>query len=124
MCINIRINISRYALVMASTLIRYCNTVLLAWAVMALATNPVWHAAGHFFSDRHDETVEHVSDHHWTEQDICPFCDAVSQYTETAKTEAPGRQRFLLGQLDRLEPYFTHRRFPLHARLRAPPRVA
>ena len=65
---------------------RYRFAVLLLVAATALVANPVLHAFSH---DHHDyvDCSEHVeeqgADTQWTVQELCPYCDAVSQYVET-----------------------------------------
>lgn len=123
-CINIRINISRYALVMASTLIRYCNTVLLAWAVMALVLNPVLHAFSHDHFDHPEDVTESVSGIQWTGQGLCPYCDAVSQFVEPPTTETTNDPVVFQWSIESFVILYPDLRLLLSTRLRAPPLVA
>ena len=101
--------------------IRYRSAVLLIGAAMAMVTNPVWHAAVHLVSDHPVETTGQLTDIRWMEQDLCPYCDGVSQYFE-----GPAETSSILKwvQLDEIIPSegiydtFAHR---YAFRLRAPP---
>ena len=62
---------------MTSKVIRYRYAMLLLWASMALVSNPLWHAISHDHSDHGDEAVVDIF---WVGEDLCPHCDAVSQF--------------------------------------------
>ena len=104
--------------------IQYRYALLLIWAVFALVTNPVWHAAGHFFSDHSSDATEHVSDVQWSEQDLCPYCDGVSQFTETLPAVSPITSLVRLGDITPVEFSYADHRTRLTTRLRAPPYLA
>ncbi len=109
---------------MTPTSIRHRYVILLAWAALALVTNPVWHAVGHTFSDHHSEATGHLCDVQWTEQDLCPYCDAVSHFAEMPDTEV---RTGLLVHLWTIESHIflpTDRRHLFSTRLRAPPVLA
>ena len=102
--------------------IRYRYAMLLAWA--ALATNPVWHVASHLLSEHLSDEIAHVSDTQWTEQDLCPSCDATAPLAEAAITANPiadvvwqGDVVLIASTYAELQPHF-------YTRLRAPPVLA
>ena len=49
---------------------------------MALVTNPVWHAAGHLFSEHTSDHTDHAFDTQWVQEDVCLYCDGVSQVAD------------------------------------------
>jgi len=101
--------------------IRYRYVVLLFWATFALATNPVWHAISHCDLDCHEEDTEAVSFIEWGEHDLCPYCEAVSQFADTAPKKASFVLVDLHEEVERVLILYTDLRYHLSIRLRAPP---
>jgi len=101
--------------------IRYRNAILLLWVAMALVTNPVWHAACHLSSDHHSEHPEHTAHHQWVAEDVCPYCDAVSQCAEVPEVTTLDVQWMRVGDIMPLEVDYADLRLLLSTRLRAPP---
>ena len=104
----------------------YCNryrcALLLAWAAIALVINPVWHVAGHCFSDHHhDEAVEHTGDIQWTKDDLCPYCDAVTQFVGVPVTVESKVALIRLEDFFLVYALYSDHRFRISTRLRAPP---
>ena len=60
---------------------------------IAMVAHPVCHAISHGHSDSHDETGG-IFFTDWGEQDLCPYCDAISPFAEPLPTrisfEFPG----------------------------------
>ena len=102
-------------------LIRYRFAVLLLGAAMALVANPVLHAFSHEHSDHLEDVRELVSDIEWSEQDVCPYCDAVSQFVEPPVTEASPAPLVELWDSESLATFYPDLRLRLYTRLRAPP---
>ena len=109
---------------MISHTIRYRYAILLLWAVLALVTNPVWHAIGHNHSDAPTDAAEHVSDTHWAEEDICPFCDAVTHHVAPANAVIAIAPAVFCGELNTFSDRYVDLRLRLSTRLRAPPYLA
>ena len=58
---------------------RYRSAVLLLWTAFVLVLNPVWHAIDHCLSDSHFHIHENVIVSQWAEEELGPYCDAVSR---------------------------------------------
>lgn len=106
---------------MPSHSFRYRFAPLLIWAVVAMITNPVWHAVGHCISDHHSDAPEHVFDVQWGELEICPYCDAVSQYADALDTTVHIGRVVHLWNVIPLKIRYTDHRLLITTRLRAPP---
>lgn len=107
-----------------ANLIRYRSAVLLIGAALALVTNPVWHAVGHLVSDHASEHMEHVLDVRWAEDDLCPYCDAVSQVSDTPTTAIHHAQLIPVEDIVPVEGHYADLSLLQSARLRAPPILA
>ncbi|MEM8487094.1 MAG: hypothetical protein AAF564_16190 [Bacteroidota bacterium] len=109
---------------MTSIPVRYRYAALLLWAACALVLNPVFDAFSHSHDDCHNEGSDVVALVEGTAEDLCPYCDAVSPFADTA-TPPPF---FLLEDLDEQTAVVIARiadcRLFLSARLRAPPAMA
>gem|GEM_PF-1500388 len=107
--------------------IRYRFAVLLLGAAIALLLNPVLHAFSHNHHD-HFGSSEHVEDHisdiQWTLPDLCPYCDAVSQFVEPPATEASIVPVVLQWDNQPFIVLYPDLRLRLSTRLRAPPFIA
>ena len=104
--------------------IRYRNAILLLWVAMVLVTNPVWHAACHLSSEHHSEHAEHTADLQWVAEDVCPYCDAVSQCVGVSEVTTLDVQWIRVGDIMPLEGDYADLRLLLSFRLRAPPILA
>ena len=109
---------------MNSKPIRYCFAILLIGAAMAVVVNPVLHAFSHNHFDDPEDVKECVDDIQWTEQDLCPYCDAVSQYVEPPITEALYESVILQRDSEPVVFLYPDLRLRLSTRLRAPPYLA
>lgn len=109
---------------MTSNPIRYRFAVLLIWAAMALVTNPVWHALSHNHVDDPQHVSECDSDTQWAVQDLCPYCDAVTQFVELPMTGVSIVPVVLQRDLDAFAIQYPDLRLRLSTRLRAPPYLA
>ena len=106
---------------MISTPIRYRYAVLLLWAALALVTNPVLHAFSHDHVDEFGNGHAHIADLHWAEQDLCPYCDAVSQVVVPPATDVSIVPVRLPGRIEPTAPLYPDLRLRVSTRLRAPP---
>ena len=106
---------------MTSSRIRYRFALLLIGAAMALVVNPVLHAFSHDHVDHPEDSTESVADLQWTEQDLCPYCEAVSQYMEPPVTKVSNMPVVLQRDNDAIVILYADRRLRLSKRLRAPP---
>ena len=109
---------------MSTNPIRYRFAVLLLGAAMALVANPVLHAFSHDHVHSSEDVLERVADIQWNEQDICPYCDAVSQFVEPPITEASIVPVVLQRDSDSFVVLYPDLRLRLSTRLRAPPFIA
>ena len=109
---------------MNSTWIRYCYGVLLLGAATAMVTNPVWHAFSHRHFDNHSDVAEGIPDAQWSEQNLCPYCDAVTHFVEVAPTSYPLAQLVWLWDITRPEATYPDLRLHLSPCMRAPPFIA
>jgi len=107
-----------------SNLIRYRHALLLLLTTVVLVTNPVWHAAAHLISDHSSEHTEHVLDEQLAEEDLCPFCDAVSQVAAAPAIERLYVQLVPVGDIVPVKGHHADLRLLLSTRLRAPPILA
>ncbi len=105
---------------MASNWIQYRRTLLLLWAALAMATNPVWHAIGHHI-DCHDDERESVFLSEWTAQDLCPYCDGVSPFEKTKNAVNSPATLILQEKTPAFIHLYSGLRLHLSTRLRAPP---
>ena len=110
---------------MSSNLTRYRFAVLLIVAAMVLMTNPVLHALGHNHILDHGDTTERAYDTQWEEQELCPYCSAISHVASTPPESITSfinrvneDSPLLFGIID------PDLRFDLATRLRAPPFLA
>jgi len=101
--------------------IRYRFAVLLLVAAIALVANPVLHAFSHDHFDCSEHVEEQGSGTQWAAQELCPYCDAVSQYVEPPITEASIASVILLGYSESFVILYPDIRLRLSTRLRAPP---
>ena len=104
--------------------IRYRFAILLLGAASALVANPVLHAFSHDHHDHFacsDHVEEQGADVQGAVQELCPYCDAVSQYVEPPTTEASNISVVLLGDSESLVILYPDLRLRLSTRLRAPP---
>ncbi|MEM8487107.1 MAG: hypothetical protein AAF564_16255 [Bacteroidota bacterium] len=101
--------------------IRSRFAVLLLWAALALVTNPVLHAFSHDHHDDLADITERVVDAHWAEQELCPYCDAVSQVVAPPLTEASIVPVAFPERIEPVASLYLDLRLRVSARLRAPP---
>ena len=101
--------------------IRYRFAKLLIWAAMALVMNPVLHSLSHNHLHFPEGDKECVSDIHWVEQELCPHCDAVSQFVEPHIIEASFVPVVLQEEIEAFGILCPDLRLRLSTRLRAPP---
>ena len=108
--------------------IRYRYALLLMWAAVALVTNPVWHAAGHLFSEHaSDHTFDHTDhafDTQWVQEDVCLYCDGVSQVADAPTLTTLYTQFIRVGNILPLKGQDADLSPLLTTRLRAPPVLA
>ena len=106
---------------MSSMLIRYRYAALLLWATMAMVANPILHSIR---NDHVEHITEHVNDTHWSTQDLCPYCDAVSLGVEGQMTFSGPIHLPRLGTISAIGNSRISYSWCLAIRLRAPPVVA
>ena len=106
---------------MTSNPIRYRIAVLLIWAAITLVANPVLHALSHQHVDCTEDVKESNTVIQWSEQDLCPFCDAVSQFGEPPVTDASFVPLVLQWNIKPDVIHHPDLRLSLSTRLRAPP---
>ena len=106
---------------MTSNPIRYRYAVLLIWAAVALVGNPVLHAFSHDHAGHLEGPIERVADIQWTEQDLCPYCDAVSQFIEPSGTAFSSVPEVFERDRANFVTLYPDLRLRLSTRLRAPP---
>ena len=59
--------------------IRYRHSItLLLFALLAMVTNPVWHAAGHLLTDHAPPDIECENKVQLDVEELCPHCEAVN----------------------------------------------
>lgn len=109
---------------MTSNVIRYHNAVVLLWAALALVTNPVLHGMSHGHLENHGDPTESTEKVQWTEQDVCPYCDAVSSLAELPNTEVHKQPLVLLWRIEPLGVHLANQYHLRSTRLRAPPVLA
>ncbi len=112
------------SLSMKPRLIRYQQVLLLFLAALAMVMNPIWHAMSHGHVDHHGEIVDCNAGADWTQEDLCPYCDAVSQLADAAREVSAIAAMAYYGEVASPRLLDSHLRFPLATRLRAPPLVA
>ena len=106
---------------MTANPIRHHCAILLIGAAMALVVNPVLHAFSHDHFGFPVHVKEFATGFQWTEQDLCPYCDAVSQFIKPSIAEASIGQMVLLRNSDFSAVLYPNVRLRLSTRLRAPP---
>lgn len=109
---------------MTSSQIRYRFALLLYMAAMALVTNPVLHAFSHDHTEDRGEATEQVADVEWAEEDLCPYCDAVSQVIVPPVTTASIAPALLSVSVEPSAILYPDLRLRIPTRLRAPPFIA
>lgn len=102
--------------------IQYRYAKLLLCAAFALVMNPVWHALGHSISDHHSHEHEHhETSIQWTEQDLCPYCDAVSHQAVFDESEVSTGVLTFFWNIESFEVVYSDPCLILPCRPRAPP---
>lgn len=106
---------------MSQKIIRYRYAVLLLLASLALVSNPLWHAISHIHFGHNGDDMEIVADTHWAEEDLCPYCDAVSQFVKAPASSSPEADWIRVGVISPVDNYDIHTYQFWPSRLRAPP---
>lgn len=113
---------------MYSSLVRYRFAMLLLWAALVLATNPVWHAIGHTYdeasgphSSHNEGASEHGFENSASDEDLCVYCEGTFQSTEATDVDVPARDFVYYQQLIVLDTGYLCPNSFLNIKLRAPP---
>ncbi len=106
---------------MPSPPIQYRFATLLLWAALALVLNPVLHAFSHDHHEEVEDSTEHLAVFHSAEDELCPYCDAVTQLVAPATTDASLVPALLPGSIEPTTVLHPDLRLRLPTRLRAPP---